>query len=73
MKLKSKKVKNKHYFIIYDSNDEMLYYFDNWKEFYNKHLLNYELRKLVYEFNHRNSNIITVIINHKKCKLATYC
>ena len=60
-----------HNFVLYDINDDIICYYDNFEEL-SRHI-NYELRKLVYEFNHRGSNIITVIIDNKKYKLATFC
>ena len=73
MKLNSKDFRNNNYFILYDLNDEVICYLDNWEELHNKYLKNYALRNLVYQFNNNKTNVITIIINHKEFKLATYC
>jgi len=70
MKYKSKTFRNDNFFVLYDSNDDIISYFDNFEEL--SKILKYELRNLVYEFNHRESDIITVIIGNKKYKLATF-
>lgn len=73
MKLNSKDFRNNNYFILYDLNDEVICYLDSWEELHNKYLKNYALRNLVYQFNNNKTNVITIIINHKEFKLATYC
>ena len=73
MKYNSKNFKNDNYFILYDLNDEIVCYLENWEELHTKYLNNYALRNLVYQFNHNNTNVIKIIINHKEFKLATYC
>jgi len=70
MKYKSKTFRNDNFFVLYDSNDDIISYFDNFEEL--SKILKDELRNLVYEFNHRESDIITVIIGNKKYKLATF-
>jgi len=73
LKLNSKDFRNNNYFILYDLNDEVICYLDSWEELHNKYLKNYALRNLVYQFNNNKTNVITIIINHKEFKLATYC
>ena len=78
MKFKSKDFRKNNYFVLYTTNhynyleDEILCYIDNWKELHNKYLKNYELRNIVSEYNRNNTNIITIIINNRKYKLATF-
>lgn len=70
MTYRSKTFKNENFFVLYDINDNIVSYFDNFEEL--SKVLKYELRNLVYEYNHRNKDIITVIIGKKKFKLATF-
>lgn len=67
----SKDFKNDNYFVLYDLNDNIVCYFDNFNEL--SRYINYSSRKLKYEFSFRNSNIITIIIDNQKMKLATFC
>jgi len=67
----SKTFKKNNYFVLYDLNDEVVCYFDNFKELSNH--INQRLYDLVYEYNRQNTNVITIIINEKKFKLATFC
>jgi len=71
LKINSKQLKNDNYFVLYDLNDNIVCYFDNFKEL-SKHI-NYTTRKLAYQFNFRNTNIIKIIIDEKELKLATFC
>ena len=67
----SKQLKNNNYFILYDMNDNVICYFDNYNEL-SKHI-NYTPRKLAYEYNSRKKSIITVKIDNKNLRLATFC
>lgn len=69
MYFKSKNFKD-NYFVLYDANDEVICYFDNFKELTN--YINYRLSDLVYQFNRYNINVINITIDNKKYKLATY-
>ena len=71
MKYKTKDFKKNNHFVLYDQNDMIICYFDDFKEL-SKHI-NYTARKLAYEFNFRNTNIINIIIDDKKLRLATFC
>lgn len=71
MRYNSKDFFKNNYFVLYDNNDNLLYYFDSFVEL--SKIFNYRLSDLVYQFNRNNSNIITIIINNKKYKLATFC
>lgn len=71
MNFKSKTFKQNNYFVLYDMEDNIICYFDNFKELYKT--LNYELRNLVYQFNNKKTNIINIEIENKKYKLATFC
>lgn len=71
MKYKTKDFKNNNYFVLYDLNNEIICYFDNFKEL--SKYINYTPRKLAYEFNFRNKSIIDIMIDNKKFKLATFC
>lgn len=70
MKISAKKLKTSN-FILYDLEDNIICYLDNYEEL-NKYI-NYTPRKLAYEYNSRNTDIITVIIDNQKLKLATFC
>ncbi|MDO4962612.1 MAG: hypothetical protein Q4E75_00710 [bacterium] len=69
MYFKSKTFKN-NTFVLYDENDEVICYLDNFNEVCN--YLNYKLSDLVHEYNRRNTYIINVKIDNKKYKLATF-
>jgi len=71
MKLKSKDFKKINYFVLYDINDNIICYFNDFNEL-SKHL-NYKLYDLVHEYNRHESNMITIVIDKKKYKLATFC
>lgn len=71
MRYKSKTFSHNNYFILYDLNDEIVCYFDNFIEI--SKYINYRLSDLVHEFNRNKSNIITIIIDREKYKLATFC
>ena len=70
MKYRSKTFRNENFFVLYDTNDNIVSYFDNFSDL--TRVLEYQLRNLVYQFNHSESDIITVIIGNKKYKLATF-
>lgn len=71
MKLKSKDFKKKNYFVLYSVNDEIVCYFDDFNELLK--YIKYRLSDLVHEYNRYNTNVITITIDNKKYKLATYC
>ena len=71
MNFNSKTFKENNYFVLYDLNDNIICYFDNFYEL--SKYLDYQLRNLVYQYNATASNIITVIIQKRKYKLATFC
>lgn len=70
MKFKSKDFKNNS-FILYDLEDNIICYFDNYDEL--SKYINYTPRKLAYEYNFRNTDIINIVIDNKKLRLATFC
>lgn len=70
MKFSSKKSVN-NYFVLYDKNDEIVCYFDNFNELLK--YINYKYKRLIQEFNNNNSNIINIIIENKKYQLAIFC
>lgn len=67
----SKQLKDINFFVLYDLNDEVVCYFDNFQELSNH--INQRLYDLVYEYKRHKSNVITIIIDNKKYKLATFC
>lgn len=69
MKYKSKNFKNNS-FILYDLEDNIICYFDNYDEL--SKYINYTPRKLAYEYNFRNTDIINIVIDNKKLRLATF-
>jgi len=71
MRYSSKGLKNNNYFVLYNAEDEIICYFDNFDEL-SKHI-NYSSRKLAWEFNNRNTDIININIDNKRLKLATFC
>lgn len=70
MNYKSKKFKKDNYFVLYDLTDNIVCYFDNFDEL-SKNIA-YRLSDLVHEYNRYNTNNITIIIDNKKYKLATF-
>ena len=71
LKLKSKEFRKNNYFVLYDINDEVVCYFNDFQELLK--YINYRLSDLVHEYNRYDTNIITITIDNKKFKLATYC
>lgn len=71
MKFKSKDLKNLNYFVLYEENDEIICLFNNFDEL--SKYINYKLYDLTHEYNRHKSNIITIEINRKRYKLATFC
>lgn len=71
MKFKSKTFKNSNYFVLYDLDDNIVCYFDNFEEL--SHLISYSLRDLIREYNRTKSNVKIIIIDNMKYKLATFC
>lgn len=81
MRFKPKEFRKNNYFIIYEYDeylcnenckDEIVCYLDNWKELHEKYLKNYRPNDLAKKFNEIDSNIITIFINNRKYKLATF-
>ena len=70
MKYRSKTFKNDNFFVLYDTNDNIVSYFDNFEDL--SKILKYALNDLVHQYNRNNTDIITVIIGNKKYKLATF-
>lgn len=70
MSYNSKQLKN-NFFVLYDLNDDVVCYFDDFKELSNH--ITQRLHDLVYEYKRHNSNVITIVIDEKKYKLATFC
>lgn len=71
MNYKIKTFREENYFILYDLNDNIICYYDNFNEL--STVINYSLRDLIREFNREKSNIRIIVINNKKYKLATFC
>lgn len=71
MKFKPKEFRKNNYFVLYDCNDEIICYFDNFKEL--AKYINYRPNDLAKQFNQNNTNIINIIIDNKKLRLATFC
>lgn len=71
MNYKIKTFREENYFILYDLDDNIICYFDNFNEL--STVINYSLRDLIHEYNRAKSNIRIIIINNKKYKLATFC
>lgn len=71
MNYKIKTFREENYFILYDLNDNIICYYDNFNEL--STVINYSLRDLIREYNREKSNIRIIVINNKKYKLATFC
>ena len=71
MNYNSKTFRKENYFILYDLNDIIICYYDNFSEL--SSILNYRLSDLVHEYNRNKTDNIIVIINNVKYKLATFC
>lgn len=71
MNFNSKSFRNNNYFVLYDLDDNIICFYENFAEL--SKILVYQLRNLVFEYNRNKTNIITVIIDNKKYKLATFC
>lgn len=67
---KSKIFRNENFFVLYDINDNIIAYFDNFVEL--SKLFNYRLCDLVFQYNKNHTDIIPIIIENKKYKLATF-
>lgn len=80
MKYKTKEFRKNNYFVLYaydymydlNNEDEIICYINDWEELHNKYLKGYACHNLVNEFNRNNTNIINIIIDDKKYKLATF-
>lgn len=70
MKYKSKDFKINNYFVLYDINDTIICYFDNFKEL--SKYINYKVNNLVRLYNISGTNIINIEIDKKKLRLATF-
>ena len=69
-KFNSKTFREKNYFILYDKDDYIICYFDNFQELSTR--LNYPCYYLVYKFN-QYGNLIPIVIGNKLYKLYTSC
>jgi len=69
LKFTSKKFKKENYFTLYDENDNIICYFDNFKELskYTK----VPMKMLVFKFNN-STGFINIKIEKTKYKLYTY-
>lgn len=70
MNYKSKIFIYNNYFVLYDLNDNIICYYDSFVELYK--IINYKLSDLVREYNRNHTNILTIIVENKKYKLATF-
>lgn len=70
MKYKSKTFKHDNYFILYTLDDFIIRYFDNFNEL--SKIFNYSVSNLVWQYNRYNTDIITIEVDNKKFKLATF-
>ena len=71
MHFTSKNLKTINYFVLYDENDEIICLFNDFNEL--SKYINYKLYDLTHEYNRHKSNIITIEIDRKRYKLATFC
>lgn len=71
MSYKSKTFKKNNYFVLYDLDDNIICYYDSFDDLFKD--LGYRLAALVFEYNRYKTNIINVIMDNKKYKLATFC
>ena len=71
MKYNSKNFRKNNYFVLYDKNDEIVCYFDNFEDL--SKYINHRLSDLIYKYNKGNSNVINIVIDKKEFQLATFC
>lgn len=69
-KFKSKEIRKNNYFVLYDSEDNVMY-FDNWDEL--SCFISHSLYDITQLLNRHNNNVINIIIDNQIYKLATYC
>lgn len=70
MPYRIKEFRKSNFFILYDLEDNIICYFDNFKEL--SRIFNYKVRDLVHEFNRHSSDRIIVVINNQKYRLITF-
>lgn len=70
MAYKSKIFKKENYFILYDLDDFIVCYFDNFKEL--SKVFKYSVSDLVHEFNRYDTDRLIVIIHNTKYRLVTF-
>lgn len=70
MKYFTKQVRKNNFFVLYNSDEQVVCYFDNFEEL--SKYINYKLNDLVHEFNRNNTDIINIIIDNKKYELAIF-
>ncbi|MGN1268644.1 MAG: hypothetical protein ACI4U0_04025 [Candidatus Aphodocola sp.] len=70
MKYESKKFRKENCFVLYDTEDNIISYYDNFAEL--SKIFNYDLRNLVFQYNKHDSDVITITVDNKKYKLATF-
>lgn len=71
MNYKIKKFRNENYFVLYNLSDEIVCYFNDFDEL--SKFISYSLRDLIHEYNKHKTDVLTIIIDNKKYKLATFC
>lgn len=70
MKYSTKQVRKNNFFVLYNSDEQVVCYFHNFEEL--SKYINYKLKDLVHEFNRNNTDIINIIIDNKKYELAIF-
>lgn len=71
MRIKPKEFRKNNYFVLYDLNDEVICYFDNFKEL--SKYINYRPNDLAKQFNKNNTDVINIMVDNQKLRLATFC
>ncbi len=70
MTYSSKEFRKRNYFTLYDENDNLICYFNNYDEL--KKTYKRALRNIVIEFK-KTKDFIKITINQKEYKLYTFC
>lgn len=70
MKYTSKDFRKNNAFVLYDMNDNLICYFDNFNEL--SKIIGLQLRNIVINFKESKNNCICVVLDNKFYKLYTF-
>lgn len=69
-KYDGKKFRKENFFVMYDLNDNLVNYFDNFEEL--RKIFNMRLAELVYKYNNSLFDYVVIVSYDTKYKLFTY-